>query len=374
MFLASMSHEIRSPLSSIIGFSEIIYEDDTLPQEEVKDMSHVILKSGRNLLELLNEILDLSKIEAGKIVIERREFDLEDIILHIINLLQIKSDEKNISLELEYDPKLPETIVTDEMRLRQIFMNLISNSIKFTSHGYVRLCCKLSADANFAEFSVIDTGIGIAADKIKTIFEPFSQAEACTTRKYGGTGLGLTITEKLVTLLGGKIWVKSEVGKGTVFYFTLPLTSLPVEETPEEEDSIDSLIKSVPVKSVKLRKDRKILIVDDEAESRLILSKPLIDAGYTVISVSNGKEALSIFKQEELDFILMDINMPEMDGIEATKEIRLHIRGANIPVIACTGSAMGEELEQFVEAGFDDYIIKPVDRNELLDIIAKFTG
>ncbi|MEQ8190731.1 MAG: ATP-binding protein [Candidatus Eremiobacterota bacterium] len=374
MFLASMSHEIRSPLSSIIGFSEIMYEDDTLPKEEIKDMSNVILKSGRNLLELLNEILDLSKIEAGKIVIERREFDLEDVILHIINLLQIKANEKHISLELEYDPKLPESIVTDETRLRQIFMNLMSNAIKFTSQGYVKLRCKLSEDANFAEFSVIDTGIGISADKIKTIFEPFSQAEASTTRKYGGTGLGLTITEKLVTLLGGKIWVESEVGKGTVFNFTLPLTSLPVEETQEKEDSIDSLIKSAPVKTVKLRKDRKILIADDDSEFRLILSKPLTDAGYTVMSASNGKEALNLFKQEELDFILMDINMPEMDGIEVTKEIRLQSGGSSIPIIACTGSAMGEELEKFVEAGFDDYIIKPVDRNELLDIIAKFIG
>ena len=372
MFLANMSHEIRSPMSSIIGFSEILNEEE-LDVEEVQEMAGIIMKNGRNLLDLINEILDLSKIEAGKIILEKRVIPLKKLTEEIISLLKIKVKEKNISLKLEYSDKLPETIVTDEVRLRQIIVNLIGNAIKFTSQGYIKLSCSISEDEVFAVFSVSDTGIGITKEKLKTIFEPFAQAEDFTTRKYGGTGLGLTITEKLVNLLGGKIRVDSEVGRGSTFHFTLPLVSSPGEFLIEEgEVKEEYLFEDELTGAQKEPTEGKILIVDDDEVSRKVIKKILLDGGYTVSEAESGEEALSSFQKEFFDFIIMDISMPVMDGMETTRKLRLLPEGENATVIGCSASIMDEDLEKFMEAGFDDYISKPINKEELLSISSKF--
>jgi len=384
LFLASMSHEIKTPLSSIIGISEILAEEE-MPPEEVKDMADVITKSAKKLFILLNDILDLSKIEAGKFVIEKRETDLRGLVSEILALMKVKTSEKNISLELDCSPELPDIIVTDELRFRQIINNLTGNAIKFTSRGYVKLSCHLSEDREFFLFSIKDTGIGIPEEKQKTIFEPFTQAEDSTTRNYGGTGLGLTITEKLINLLGGNIWLESKVGSGTTFYFTLPISASPgditvvggeLEEEPQVEIREDKIIEEQRERN---RTDLKILIVDDKEEERLYLKKIFRNAGYCVEESSGGAETLKLFeenKKEEnkkIDLIVIDIDMTQMNGIEITKKIRSFPGGDKIRIIGCT-SSIEEYIEEFMEAGFDDYILKPPGENELLSIAAKFMG
>ncbi|MCB2220593.1 MAG: tetratricopeptide repeat protein [Bacteroidetes bacterium] len=362
-FLANMSHEIRTPMNAIKGITDILIRNEHLPSQE--KYLGAIKQSSENLLVILNEILDLSKLEAGKIEPENIPFEPRNVITNIKDILRFKAEEKGLSLTLDLPDDLPQSLCGDPTHLSQILLNLASNAIKFTEKGGVTLKAMLkSSDDNHVVmvFHVIDTGIGIAADKIDHVFDTFTQADTDTTRKYGGTGLGLSICKRLVDLHRGEIYVQSELHKGSTFIVELPFTLAPLVEE-EGETVMDDTLHGL-----------KILLAEDN-EFNVMVARDVLESSMSDINVDvagNGATAVSKVEQNQYDLILMDIQMPEMDGYDATKLIRkMAGEKGEIPIIAMTANVMKAEVDRCFDAGMNGYIAKPFEPKELLQTIKK---
>jgi signal transduction histidine kinase/CheY-like chemotaxis protein len=356
-FLANISHEIRTPLNGVIGMAELLAR--TSLTEEQRSMVGIVQSSSESLLGLVNEILDFSKIEAGRLSLERTEFDLRESAEAVAALLKPRALAKGLNLEVDVAHDIPKSVVGDPLRLRQVLLNLVSNAIKFTEEGYVRLEAALACDTSYGlaiVFRVIDTGIGIAPSVIQKLFTPFTQADSATTRKYGGTGLGLAISRRLVQFMGGSIGVDSEPGRGSTFWFVVPVGTAVAVSTPEiaPPDTAAAASISPPVKG-------RILVAEDNLINQKVALRALQSLGYTAEVAATGKEVLAALERRRFDLILMDCQMPEMDGYEATAEIRRREAGSgHIPIIAMTANAIEGDDLRCRASGMDDYLSKPM--------------
>ena len=361
-FLAKMSHEIRTPMNGIINLAELALE--TSLTDKQRDYVKKILLSSRSLLEIINDILDFSKIEAGMLKIEKSPFNLPELFDKLMLMFNEHSSRKNIRLRLALAPDLPRQVIGDPMRLHQVLSNLIGNAVKFTEAGEITVSATLvqrSHDRAAVRFAVSDTGIGIPPDKVPQLFESFTQADSSTARKYGGTGLGLSISRQLVNLMGGELTVESAVGTGSTFSFGLDLLLL-VEKSAGagQEDGVDQA-------AVALRhlRNARILLVEDNLINQQVAQEILAKAGVLVETVSNGEEAVAAVAARDFDAVLMDIQMPVMDGYEATRRIRQELGRHSLPILAMTAHAVSEERDKCFRMGMDDHIAKPVSRRSL---------
>jgi CheY-like chemotaxis protein/nitrogen-specific signal transduction histidine kinase len=357
-FLQNMSHEIRTPLNGIIGFSALLGYDD-VTKEEIKEYTAIISQSGNRLLEIVNNVLDISKIQTGQVKIEQKHILINDIFLDLNNFFSPIAKIKNIRLNYHNQGDTSGTVDSDEAKLHQILTNLINNALKFTKSGSIDF--GYETKDNFIQFYVKDTGIGIPEELFEKVFIRFIQAEQSMTKNYEGAGLGLAISKGLVELLGGKIWVESELGKGTTFYFTLPLSPL--------TEMAQTVIKLSDIQAKLAHK--KILIAEDDWISFQYLSKFLGKLDIAIIHAENGEEAVELVKKTpDIDFIMMDIRMPVMNGVEAAKIIK-KIR-PDLPIIAQTAYAFSEEKNNILSIGFDEYITKPLQFSKLDELLRKY--
>lgn len=373
LFLANMSHEVRTPMNTIMGMIDLTL--DTELNKEQKDNLVVAKDAAVNLLSLLNDILDLSRVEAGKITLEIIEFHLHNVTNNIVKGLSVIASDKALKLDLNIDRGVPKFLEGDPVRLRQILINLINNAIKFTHRGTITTAVKVASkpkkDEVLLQFSVIDEGIGIPKDRHDKVFEVFTQADASTTRKFGGTGLGLAICKRLVEMMDGRIWVESEEGKGSTFSFTAKCKVL------KEEKVISSSVYGVESEDDQGNgfnlKDLKVLLAEDNLVNQKITVRILEKVGCCVETAENGKEVLDLLDQSTFNVILMDAQMPELDGLEATKIIRDQesTTGRHVPIIALTARVMEEDKKKFKEIGMDGYVAKPIDRKKLYEEIGK---
>ena len=374
-FLASMSHEIRTPMNGIIGMSELL-GDTSLTENQVEHLS-MIQHSAGSLLRLLNDILDFSKIEAGKLELELIPFEFRPFMERVSQVLSIRAAEKNIYMTTRIDPEISERLLGDSGRLQQVLINLAGNSIKFTEKGEIAIAADVDSRGSetiVLRFAVRDTGIGIPAEKQARIFEAFSQADATTTRKYGGTGLGLTISAQLVELMHGKIWVESEDGNGTTFYFTAKFDVLPANVMTAETNGLTTETSRSETASDE-PKSVRILLAEDSLVNQKVAVGLLSKQGHHVDIAINGAQAVEAWEKGDYELILMDIQMPEMDGIEATRLIREREQGTDsrIPIVAMTANAMKGDRQECLAAGMDDYVSKPFKPEDLFATVHKYS-
>jgi len=378
-FLANMSHEIRTPMTAILGFSEVLLASRT-DQDQLEAVT-TIKRNGEHLLNLINDILDLSKIEAGKLDVERIQCSPCQVLSEVVSLMRVRATAKNLSLEIEYKRPIPESIQSDSTRLRQILINLIGNAIKFTEVGGVRLvACLLDADSDEAkmQFEVVDSGIGMTEEQIGRLFNPFSQLDTSATRKYGGTGLGLTISKRLAERLGGSVTVTSTPGEGSTFTVTVttgPLDVVRLLDNPTEAQ-VSTALENKP-NEFNSRLDCRVLLAEDGPDNQRLIAFLLKKAGAEVTLAENGQiaHALAQAAQDEgtpFDVILMDMQMPVMDGYDATGKLRE--AGYAGPIIALTAHAMNADRDKCLNAGCDDYATKPIDRKKLLATVAHWAA
>jgi PAS domain S-box-containing protein len=364
-FLSNMSHEIRTPMNAIIGFTKVVLKTDLSAKQ--KEYLTAIKMSGDALIVLINDILDLAKVDAGKMTFEQTPFRMALSISAMLHLFETKIQEKNLELVKEYDNKIPEVLVGDPVRLHQIILNLVSNAVKFTTKGKITVSVRLQSedeDKATIEFAVADTGIGIAESKMDNIFENFQQATSETARLYGGTGLGLSIVKQLIEPQGGTISVKSKINEGATFSFILSFSK--TKDEPESETEIVALDTEI--------KNIKVLVVEDMALNQLLMKTLLDDFGFERDIASNGKIAIEKLQSKSYDIILMDLQMPEMNGFEATDYIRNKMN-SKIPIIALTADVTTVDLAKCKAVGMNDYIAKPVDErllyNKILCLVKK---
>jgi TMAO reductase system sensor TorS len=358
-FLANMSHEIRTPMNGVIGTLQLL-EGTTLDSSQ-REYVHIAHKSADALLAILNDILDLSKIEAGKLSLESIPFDMRELVRDLVVLHSLKAEQKGIELNSDISDVMPDVVMGDPTRIRQILVNLITNALKFTSEGEVSI--RISVPERTEEkvslrIEVNDTGIGIPLDKQQQLFSAFTQADGSTTRKYGGTGLGLAIVRQLVEMMHGELGIESNVGEGSRFWFVVPLGV--------SQESLQTLSSKPQVEKQKLT--GRVLLVEDNPVNQMVARKMLEKLGLDSILAANGQQALDVLEKEMVDAVLMDCQMPEMDGFEATRQFRQREQasGANtLPVIAMTANVMEGDRERCLQAGMDDYLGKPVRMDEL---------
>lgn len=368
-FLASMSHEIRTPMNAILGMADILWE--TKLSEDQAKYVNVFRTAGESLLEILDDILDLSKIEAGHLKLESTWFSLKETMNKMCTIINTKAQQKGLSLACTIPPQVPDRLQGDPTRLRQILLNLLGNAVKFTDSGSVNLAVQTApgpAGKTTLQFSITDTGMGISGDKLSTIFDSFTQADSSTTREFGGTGLGLAISKQLTQLMDGRIWAESTPGRGSTFHFTVCFNADSKAESSPGEGLIEGDEKPLP--------ETNILMMEDSKYNAFVIQTYLKGTQCLLTVVENGKEGFEIFKQGGWDLILMDIQMPLMDGYSTTQAIRTWESEQNatpIPIAAMTAHALEEDAKRCLDAGANLHIPKPVKKSTLFDAIRQMT-
>ncbi len=368
-FLANMSHEIRTPLTAILGYSEMLLDDDQ-SQEEMEHEINSIITSGKHLQQIINDILDLSKIEAGQLIVEYQDVSLSIFMDELDAILGSQVSEKGLSFDMEYHFPIPGTIHTDPTRLKQILLNLCGNAIKFTQEGSISISIQYLSDSNQMQITVADTGIGISEQEQKKIFSPFTQADNSTTRIYGGTGLGLCISKQLAKTLGGDITVTSETGMGSEFTITIDvcieknklemINTTPVQEPLLSNQSAHQHIQLVG----------HLLLVEDNPENQRLITKSIRKIGLTVDTVENGKAGVEKALSGNYNLVLMDMQMPVMSGLEAIRKLRA--QGDTVPIISITANAMQEDKSSCLAAGADNYLTKPLDFGHFYEVLSTY--
>lgn len=363
-FLATMSHEIRTPLNGIMSLVEILRESpaDDLQRVRLDTMQ----RSSQALLSVISDILDFSRIEAGKLELECKVFDLNTCVRDTVDTFQALADEKGVELTAYCDSHVPAHVNGDEARLKQILNNLLSNALKFTSEGYVTLSLHCdSGEGGPIRFVVQDSGVGMSAEHIAKVFEKFTQADSTTTRRYGGSGLGLTISRQLAELMGGSISVESDLGNGSTFVAVLPL----LRADASDYQSVGATVENTPTMDF----DISVLLVEDNQVNQYVINTMLESLGCKTTIAANGLEALTKIAEQQFDLVFMDMQMPEMDGIVATENIRKSLDFAALPIIAMTANALASDRERCLAAGMNDYLLKPFRKDQLVDILVKYT-
>jgi signal transduction histidine kinase/CheY-like chemotaxis protein len=362
IFLANMSHEIRTPLNGVLGIANLLQRQEL--GEDQRKLVDTIDESGKALLTILNDILDLSKIEAGMLAMSVSPCDVRGVLLEVESLLFARIQEKGLSFTVEIDDAVPPLVGGDCMRLRQVVLNLAGNAVKFTEQGSIVLRASWDADLGILRVAVQDTGVGIPVGEVARLFENFTQAESSSSRSQGGTGLGLSISRQLVQLMGGEIDVESEVGVGSTFWLEVPASPFEPdgEETKERGPSADRRFNGA-----------KVLVVEDNRINRLVAERLFQGWGCQVTAVHNGQEAVDVLAEAGFDLVFMDCQMPVMDGFEATRRIREQERaGQRTPIVAMTASVMQGDSERCLAAGMDGFLGKPIDPTQIQAVLGRF--
>lgn len=373
-FLANMSHEIRTPLNAIIGFSEILTKSNSMLNED-KEKANIIVKSSKALLLIINDILDISKVESGKLELSLENTNLLNLLNNIVELYEINAKQKDINLLFEYASDLPRTVLCDETRLKQVLSNILSNAIKFTKQKgkvlfKVNLLDKNDSKATL-RFSIKDEGIGISPENQNKIFDPFTQADSGISRKFGGTGLGLSISMKIIKLMGSKIQLVSQKDLGSTFYFDIDFEIIDDINLSNPKISNENMLNQIDPNT---KFTGNILVAEDNSNNQLLIKLLLEEQGFQVTMANNGQEAVELFEVDKYDLIFLDINMPVMDGVTALKEIQKLETDSNskITKVALTANSLKGDRQKYLDAGMDDYLSKPIDSEKLKQILHKY--